>query len=107
MKKYTEEDLREAFRAGIVRGEFLERDEYAPFHTPLDEDDYITNIFGEKRTEENKIPFTYSYLQIKLDWEKFCDLTGIDYYAKANGYQIEDTEIFYVTETKARKFNLL
>lgn len=52
--EYTEEDLRKAFQAGITRGEFLERDEYAPFFSPLDEDDYI-NSLNKKVIEEGKI----------------------------------------------------
>ncbi len=108
MKTYTEQDIREAFRAGIERGGFLERDEYAPFHTPLDEDEYIDSICGEKEIkEEKKIPYTYYYLSQTLSWEKFCDLTGIDYYAKANGYEIKDSEIFFIVESKAKKFNLI
>lgn len=103
--KYTEEDLRKAFRAGIERGIFLEKDEYAPFYIPLDEDDYIEGL--NTVVEEDKISFTYSFLRRKIEWEQFCDLTGIDYYAIANGYQIKDDEVFYITESKAKQFNLI
>ena len=58
-------------------------------------------------TEEDKISLTYSFLRRKLDWEAFCDLTGIDYYAKANGYEIKDSEIFEITESKAKQYNLI
>lgn len=57
--------------------------------------------------EEDKISFTYSFLRRKIDWEQFCDLTGIDYYAIRNGYEIKDDEIFYITESKAKQFNLI
>jgi NADH:ubiquinone oxidoreductase subunit C len=106
MKTYTEEDLRKAFQAGIAQGGFLERDEYAPFFRPLDEDDYI-NSLKETVIEEDKVSFTYSFLRRKIDWEQFCDLTGIDYYAKANGYEVKDNEVFYITESKAKQFNLI
>lgn len=102
--KYTEEDLRKAFRAGSERGAFDHAGNY--FDAPFDEDEYIESL-NLSVVEEDKISFTYSFLRRKLDWEQFCDLTGIDYYAKRNGYEIEDSEIFYITESKAKQFNLI
>lgn len=67
----------------------------------------LQNFHFDKEVEEDKISFTYSFLRRKIDWEKFCDLTGIDYYAKANGWEVKDTEIFYITESQAKKYNLL
>ena len=61
----------------------------------------------QAKHEEEKVSFTYSFLRRKIDWEQFCDLTGIDYYAKANGYEVKDNEIFYITESKAKQFNLI
>lgn len=104
-KKYTESDLSKAFQAGVKRGEFLERDEFAPFDVPLDEYEYIKSL--NESVEEEKIPFTYYLLRHKLEWKQFCDLTGIDYYAKSNGFEIKDAEIFYLTESQAKKHNLL
>lgn len=63
--------------------------------------------FDKAVIEEDKISFTYSFLRRKIDWEQFCNLTGIDYYAKANGYQINDNEVFYIAESKAKKLNLI
>jgi hypothetical protein len=63
--------------------------------------------FEFKVVEEDKVSFTYSFLRRKLEWEKFCDLTSVDYYATRNGFEIEDNEIFYVTESKAKEFNLI
>jgi hypothetical protein len=88
---YTEKDLRKAFHAGSIRGIFLEKDEYAPFYIPLDEDEYIDNL-KETVVEEDEVSFTYSFLRRKIDWEEFCDLTGF---------------LFYITESKAKRFNLI
>ena len=67
---------------------------------------FKTALFEEKgiipKTEENKIPITYGFLRSKISWEKFCDITGIDYYAKKEGYIIEDPEIFYLTESQVK-----
>lgn len=101
--KYTEEDLRNAFRAGIQRGYFDGQNNY--FDAPFDEDEYIKSL--NPTIEEDKISFTYSFLRRKIDWEEFCDLTGIDYYAKANGFEIKDDDVFYIAESKAKQFNLI
>lgn len=59
------------------------------------------------KCKEETVSFTYSFLRRKLDWEDFCDLTGIDYYAKRNGFEIKDNEVFEITESNAKKYNLL
>jgi hypothetical protein len=99
--KYTEQDLRKAFRAGTVCGSHL-----SYYDTPENEDEYI-NSLNESVVEEDKIPLTYCFLRRKIDWEQFCDLTGVNYYAKANGYEIKNDEVFYITESKAKQFNLI
>lgn len=101
MKKYTEEDLREAYRAGRLSGV---HNSY--FDAPLDEDEYIDSL-KEAVIEDEKISFTYSFLRRKIDWEEFCDLTGVDYYAKREGYEIKDSEIFEISESKAKELGLI
>lgn len=101
---YTEEDLRKAYQAGYKRGMFDHSSNY--FDAPLDEKEYIESL-SKKEVFEPKVSFTYSFLRRKLNWEQFCDLTGISYYAKANGFEIKDNEIFYFTESKAKEFNLI
>lgn len=102
--KYTEEDLRKAFRAGHERGVFDGAGNY--FDAPLDEDEYIESL-NSQSVDEDKISFSYSFLRRKLSWEEFCDLTGTDYYAIANGYEIKDTDLFDITESKAKEYDLL
>ena len=106
MKTYTEQDIRKAFQAGNFRGAYLEANEYAPFTIPFDEDDYIENL-NEKEVEEDKVSFTYSFLRRKLDWMDFCELTGTNEWAKKEGREFKDDEIFYTTESKAKQFNLI
>jgi len=104
MKKSLENKLRDAFKAGVQRGYFDGANNY--FDAPLDEDEYIESL-KETVVEEGKISFTYSFLRRKLDWEQFCELTGVDYYALNNGFEIEDSEIFYITETQAKQLNFI
>lgn len=103
MKTYTEEDLRLAFQAGVSRGMYDQGGIY--FDAPLDENEYIESL--NPKIEEETVYFSYSFLRRKLDWEQFCDLTGVDYYALKNGYEIKDTEIFNIEESKAKEFNLI
>lgn len=100
MKTYTEEDLRAAFREGYARGENNYR------YSPQEEDEYIKG-FKTEEVEEETVSFTYSFLRRKLEWEDFCDITGIDYYAKRNGYGIKDHEIFEIKESTAKQYGLL
>lgn len=102
--KYTEEDLRKAFKAGSERGAFDHAGNY--FDAPFDEDEYIESL-NKSVVEEDKISFTYSFLRRKLDWEQFCDLTGTNEWAKNEGVEFKDTDIYYITESKAKQFNLI
>lgn len=101
--KYTEEDLRKAFQAGFNRANAIEG---YPIHDTLTEDDYIESL-NKPVVEEEKISFTYSFLRRKLDWEKFCDLTGTNEWAKNEGAEFKDNDIYYITEPKAKQFNLI
>ena len=66
--------------------------------------DFLKNGFKETTVEEKTIPLTAGYLLKKLDWEEFCDLTGIDYYAKIEGRVIKDDEVFHIPESKVKQF---
>lgn len=103
MKTYTEQDLRLTFKAGHERGMFDAYKSY--FDAPLDEDEYIESL--KEKVVEETYPFLYSFLRRKLDWEKFCELTGVSYYAKNEGYEIKDYEVFEITESKAKEYGLL
>lgn len=104
MEKYTIEDIRKAFQAGMERGAFVQAGNY--FDAPLDENEYIDSL-TKKELEEEIIGFTYSFLRRKLSWEEFCNATGVDYYAKMNGYEIEDNELFKLTTSQAKKYDLI
>ncbi len=104
MKKYTEEDLRKAFRAGGYYSDDVRTN--GNYCTELDEDEFINGL-KESAVEEDKISFTYAFLRRKLDWEDFCILTGTSVYAKREGYEIKDSEMFYIAESKAKQFNLI
>ena len=104
--KYTEEDLREktlqAMLCVMQEYSFHNESTVLEFHK-----EWYNDNFKESVVEEDKISFTYSFLRRKIDWEEFCDLTGIDYYSIANGYKINDDDVFYITESKAKQFNLI
>ena len=98
--KYTEEDLRKAFQAG----EKYMNDDNASCgieSNELNEDEYIESL-KLSVVEEDKISFTYSFLRRELDWHKFCELTGTN-----EGAEFKDNDIYYITESKAKEFNLI
>lgn len=100
---YTEEDLRKL-------AELID-DAYRPYTRDNYKGGEIVEYFiegkNERTIEEEKISFSYSFLRRKLEWEQICDLTGIDYYATRNGFEIKDTETFEITESKAKQYNLI
>lgn len=102
MKTYTEEDLRKAFQAGADYGRWYVN---PSFEEPMSEDEYIESL--NPKVEEKTISFTYSFLRQKLDWFEFCELTGTNEWALREGFEIKDNDIFYITESKAKEFNLI
>lgn len=103
MKTYTEKDLRKL-------AEFID-DAYRPYTSNNIEgsvvvEDFLEGLYSDRQDEE-EITFSYSFLRRKLGWEEFCDLTGINRYAKAEGYEIKNTDTFQIKESKAVKFGLL
>lgn len=101
--KYTEKDLREL-------AELIDK-AYRPYTSNnVEGSDVVENfIKGYYKTvvKEEEIPFTYSFLRRKMDWEKFCDLTGTNEWAKNEGAEFKDNDIYYITESKAKQFNLI
>lgn len=100
------EELREAtLLAMMVVNSKNSREELQEFH-----EEWFRKMFNElnpPNIEEEKIPFMSWQLQELLGWEKFCDLTGIDYYAKKEGFELKSDEIFYIPKSKAIEFDLM
>jgi hypothetical protein len=56
--------------------------------------------------EEKTIPFTKAHLVRKLGWNKFCEITGIDYWCESERGVIEDEEIFRIKQSVAHSLDL-
>jgi hypothetical protein len=101
--KYTEDNLRKL-------AELID-DAYRPYTRDNFQGSNVLEDFlrGDYKTvvEEDKVSFTYSFLMRKLDWEKFCNLTGTNEWAKNEGREFKDNDIYYITESKAKEFNLI
>lgn len=104
MEKYTIEDIRKAYELGAR--DYCKSYKGIGSFIKEDVDIFIDNL-TEKEVEEEIIGFTYSFLRRKLGWEEFCDVTGVDYYARMNGYEIEDNELFKLTTSQAKKYDLI
>lgn len=103
MKTYTEEDLRKLVDLIYESYRGVTRDNTNGYFIL---EDFLKNGFKEE-VEEETVSFTYSFLRRKIDWEQFCDITGIDYYATRNGFEIKDHEIFEIKESIAKQYGLL
>lgn len=87
-KVYTEEDLRQAFKAGWLSGK--NDDNY--FDKPLDEDEYIQSLNPIEKEEIINVP--YFWIKNNIGWYKFCDITGGNQYAiKEFGEPTWDLEV--------------
>lgn len=104
MKTCTEQDLRLAFQAGIDMGKHVQAGNY--FDKPLDEDEYIESL-NSKIEEESTIGFTYEYLKLKLNWDDICAITGLNYYCRSEGFDIENSEVFRIKKSITKQFNLI
>ena len=98
-KLYTEEDLRQAFKAGWLSGK--NDDNY--FDKPLDEDEYIQSLNPIEKEEIIYIP--YFWIKNNIGWSKFCDITGGD----KNGLELfgEPTWDLEVTISEAKKIGYI
>lgn len=104
--KYTEEDLKEKTLQAML--EIMQEYSFHNESTVLEfHKEWFNNNLKEVVVKEREIPFTYFSLRQLLDWEQFCELTGTDYYATRNGFEIKDNEIFYITESQAKKLKLI
>ena len=100
---YTEEDLREAFKAGSERGAFDQAGSY--FDAPLDEDEYIESL--KPQPTEKTIPITYGLIKATCGWSKWCDVTDGNHYAINEWGEFEPGETFYITESQAKQLNFI
>lgn len=100
-KTYTEEDLRLAFRAGVLKGSHQ-----SYFDAPLDEDEYIESLNPQAKEEKN-IPVTFFQIKNNIGWSEWCDVTGGNHYALNEGYSPSDSEVFYCTKSQAIKLGII
>lgn len=73
--------------------------------------DEICELFGHKLTpnyeEEENIPILFYTIKNKIGWGKWCDVTGGNHYALNEGYSPSDNEVFYCTESQAKKLDII
>jgi hypothetical protein len=98
---YTEEDLREAFRAGRVDGA-----NQSYFDKPLDEDEYIESL-KQVELEEETIVVTYDIIKYGCGWSRFCDIAGYNHYAINDYGDFDKGTKFELTVSKAKELRLI
>lgn len=101
--KYTEEDLRKAFKNGVLRGMHDQAGNY--FDAPLDEEEYIESL--NPKVEENEIPITYGFIKATCGWSRFAEQTDRNVYAISEFGDYQSNEVFYITESQAKQLKFI
>ena len=102
-KIFTEEDLRNAYKAGVVTGS-----EYSdPHFYELLENEWIDDYATHVQKQEEIVPVTFYTIKNKCGWSKYCDVTGGNHYAINEGFNPDDREIFDVKISHARELGLI
>lgn len=105
MKKYTEEDLRKAYKAGRLKGSTENNGYYSDIH--LDEDEYIESLKEVVIEESKEIPITYGLIKAKCGWSEFAEKTNRNVYAVKEFGDYPLNEVFYITESQAKELKFI
>jgi len=101
-KKYTEEDLRNAFRAGFVKGTYP-----SYFSGEPDEEEWIEKYTKEPEEEEETVPITLGMIKLTCGWSEYCDVVkGANPYMLSE-WSVDDTEIFNVKVSDAKELGFI
>lgn len=69
-------------------------------------DEFVVNLIAEYKEPEKTHRIRYGALRRKMSWEKFCDITGTNYYAINEGGQFDDSDTYEIPESIVEKYNL-
>lgn len=100
-KIFTEEDLRNAYRAGVVSTGSEETTD--GFFYKLLENEWIDEYTTSIQEQEETVPVTFYTIKNKCGWSKYCDVTGGNHYAINEGCSPDDREVFDVKISHARE----
>ena len=101
--KYNENDLREAFKAGLLKGTYP-----SYIQGELDEDEWINDYCKkiEEVVEEETVPITLAQIKRTCGWSEFCDVTGSNHYMLKE-WTVDDRTIFDVKISQAKELGLI
>lgn len=72
--------------------------------------DEICELFGNELTPapegEKDVPVLFYTIKNKIGWGKWCDVVGGNHYAIAEGFRIDDREVFYCTKSQAEELGI-
>jgi hypothetical protein len=63
--------------------------------------------FDEKVEEQKEIPITYGLIKAKVGWSEFAEVCGFNVYAVKEFGHYEGREVFYITESQAKKLGFI
>lgn len=105
-REELEKIIRDAFRAGEVRGAFDAHNNY--FDSPLDENEYVEDFFNKDKINEEDEKYTkitLGMIKATCGWSKFCDVTGGNHYM-LNEWTVDDDELFEVKYKHLKELGL-
>lgn len=70
-----------------------------------DDTSQIFDLF-DAAEKAKTVPFTFAYLERKLGWSVFCELTNTDEWCRNEGFDIRPEAVYYIKESDVRKHNL-
>ncbi|MGL5713273.1 MAG: hypothetical protein ACRCX2_09660 [Paraclostridium sp.] len=100
-KLYTEKDLRKAYTEGWYT---RQDNSYADITESIDE---FIESFNSQSKEEKEIPITYGLIKATCGWSKFAEETNRNVYVIKEFGEYEDREVFYITESQAKKLKFM
>jgi len=98
-KKYTEQDLRNAFKGGKSYG-YDDMD-------ALNENEWIEKYTEEEIIEEETVPITLGFIKLKCGWLNYCDVVTSANPYMLNEWDVSNNAIFDVKISDAKKLGLI
>lgn len=105
-KKYTKEDLKHAYRAGVLDSQ-CDRNLLDDIDNAFDEYLSILEKERNKEKEEPTLKIYYVWIKYNCGWSKFCDVTNDNHYAINEFGEFDDNESFTITHTQAKKLGYI
>lgn len=114
IEEFITKYLCDSLKAGRLASNYLQSAD-VPAYSDISDDLEAAFIAGVQsvlvedpvqNSDEETISYTHQSLRNKLTWDDFCNLTGTNYYALSEGFEIKPHEIFEIKVSDVKKYGL-